>query len=68
MIYTIYVGLVEFKSHILIYLGCKFITLYIVLCQGDNTNIPILDIDDQSTTYMFASKGTLDAYLNWYQK
>ena len=36
---------------------CNLI-LYIVLCQGENENILILDIDDQNTMYAFASKGT----------
>ena len=38
--------------------------MYIVLCQGENKNILILVIDDQNTTYVFASKGTQVAYLN----
>ena len=32
--------------------------IYIILCQGYTRNILILDIDDQGTTYVYASNGT----------
>lgn len=35
--------------------------MYIVLCQGENKNIIILD---QITTYVFVSKGIQVAYVN----
>lgn len=35
--------------------------MYIVLCQGENKNVLILD---QITTYVFVSKGIPVAYLN----
>ena len=38
--------------------------LHVILCRGENHNIFILDIDDQNTTDVFASKGTHAAYFN----
>lgn len=40
------------------YLWVWNITFYIVLCQWNNKNIFIPNIDDQITTYMFAFKST----------
>ena len=34
-----------------------------ILCQGENQNILICDINDQNPTYIIASKGTQAAYL-----
>ena len=38
--------------------------MYIVLRQEENKHILIQDIDDQNTTYVFASKDTHAPYLN----
>ena len=58
--YIIFMDFAKFIYHILslyIYVcGCNFI-LYIVVCQGENENILILDIDGKNTMYVFASKG-----------
>jgi hypothetical protein len=37
--------------------------VYIGLCQEENKHTLIIDIDNQNTTYVFASKGTHVAYL-----
>ena len=39
--------------------------IHIVLCQGGNHNIHVLDIDDQNIMYVFAFKGINDAYVNF---
>ena len=38
--------------------------MYIVLCQEGKRNIVMLDIHDQNTMLVFASKGTQAMYLN----
>lgn len=35
------------------------LVLYIVLCQGENENIPVLDSDVQSTMYKFRLEFTI---------
>jgi hypothetical protein len=42
----------------------EFLLVYIVLRLKTDTNILILDIEDQNTNYVFASKGNHTAYLN----
>lgn len=36
----------------------------LVLCQGDNQNILILDINDQNITYVLVSKSIYVVYVN----
>ena len=43
---------------------CNLI-INIDLCQGENKNNLILDINDQIITYVFTSKGTQVVYLNF---
>ena len=59
--YTIYMGLTEFRNHIFYKYGFETL-FYAVLIQSEIQTILILDIDDQNT--VFASKGTHAAYLN----
>lgn len=35
---------------------------YIILCEGENENILICDIEDHYAKYLFASKGTRAVY------
>ena len=49
-----YIGLTKFINLFLIY----SLFIYIVLCQGENKIIFKVNIDDQNTTCVFASKGT----------
>lgn len=57
-LYTIYTG--SPRSPIIfkyIYVLKNLIT-YIVLCKGENKTMPILDINNQNTTYIFATEDT----------
>ena len=38
--------------------------LHAILCQGENQNTFILDIDNHNTMYVFASMGTHVAYFS----
>ena len=56
-IYTIHKSFTKFKNYIL-YIDVFVTLLYtIVLCQRENENILMLDIDDQNTTWVIAPKG-----------
>ena len=57
-------GLHRVHNSYLIHLSVWNFIIYIVLGQGENKNILVLEIDDQDTTYIFAFKGTHVVYLN----
>ena len=63
IIYTMYMGFIKFINHTLYLCVCN-LSIYIVLCQGKDENILILDVHVQNATYVFASKGIQVAYLN----
>lgn len=64
-IHDLYPGLRQVpKSYFIDPCVCN-LTTYIVLCQGENRNILVLDIHDENTPYVFASKGIHVAYLNF---
>ena len=44
------------------------LVIYIVLYQGEDKNLLILDIDGQCTTYVFSSKVTKIVHLNLHLK
>lgn len=48
---------------LLIDYGCGTLFYNFILCQGENCNVCVCDIDDQNTMYAF-SKGPLVVYLN----
>lgn len=58
IIYIIYTSFTKFINHNLyVYVFETFLCI-VVLCQGEDNNILILDNDDQHTTCVFASKDT----------
>jgi len=57
-------GLTTFKSHVLYILWVWNLTLNIALRQGENKNTPFPNNNDHNTTYVFASMGTHDVYVN----
>jgi hypothetical protein len=61
---AIYTSFTISKNHVLYMLVLEFLLVYIVLRLKTDTNILILDIEDQNTNYVFASKGNHTAYLN----
>ena len=46
------------------YLCVWNLVIYIVLCQGENLSVLVLDIDEQNTMHVFASKGIHAMCLN----
>ena len=38
--------------------------MYMGFCPGDNVNLHLLDVEDESITYVFASKDTQVKYLS----
>jgi len=51
------------KSHF-IHLRVRNLFIDIVLCQRENKNILVLDIESQNTTYVIAVKGTHAIHMN----
>ena len=56
-IYTIYTSFPKVMNHILYIYVFEIFSSTFMLCQGENKNIFILDIDNQNITCVSASKG-----------
>jgi len=52
------------RNHILNICRLNLIIYIQVLCQGENKNTLILEIDDRNVRYVFTSMDTQAAYLN----
>lgn len=62
--YIIYMDFTRLTNHILYNYVFEMFLDILFYVKGENQNILILDINDENTTYVFASESIYVAYLN----